>query len=144
MAIFGTTNSKLKSGVTEVDLDFGIIEPSWNIPQLIRNVSVVNRITTFIKIVDDFAEFTVVLNIWKNSVPKDVMADILQYNHLTVKFCPHADSGVYVQASGGGDADFYVTEMKPFYLRTSPPVLRDMLLIKFQSLEAIDASASMQ
>ncbi len=145
MALFGTDSSKMKtSTAVVVDLDYSTIEPLWSVPQLIRNVSVVNRITTFIKLADDFAEFVVILNIWKNAVPQDVMTEIIPFNHDTVNFMPHSDSTIYVQKIGGGDASFFITEMTPFYLRTEPPVLQDMLLIRFKALESIDASGSIK
>ena len=144
MSVFGTTNSRFKSSTAVVvDLDYSVIEPNWAVPQLVENISVVNKASTFIKIADDFAEFVVTVNIWKNGSPEDVMNGILQWNHDIVNFMPHEDSATYVQQVGGGDASFYITEMTPFYIKNEPPVLQDMLLLRFKSLEAIDASGSM-
>ncbi len=143
MALFGESHSKFKgSDTTVISLEYCIVQPFWGEEHLIRNISVKTRKTTFIKVSDDFATFIVVCNIWKNTVPEDVMNLILSYNHDTVNFMPHEDSGVYVQKVGGGDASFYIESMTPLYVKNDPPILNDRLKIKFVSLEAVDVSGS--
>ncbi|HDY88172.1 MAG TPA: hypothetical protein ENH82_08680 [bacterium] len=259
MALYGSSYSKFKGSDTVViSLNHSTVEKQWAKTNILRNKSVFTADTTFTKIVDDFAVFIVSLNIWKNGVPADIMNTILPYNHDTVNFMPHQDSGVYVQTAGsevltngtfdtdidwahqagwsiaggllvataagsgntsinvGGDnavatstykvtytisgysiggvtarfggalgtsrtangtyteiltagstakfefqanttttlnidnasvveltdASFYIESMTPFYFKNAPPILKDILVIKFVSLEAVDASGS--
>ena len=143
MSLFGESYCKFKgSDAAVISLNHSTVEPVWAVPQLIRNTSVLTRETTFTKIGDDFATFIVTVNIWKNGTPADVMNTILPYNHDTVNFMPHQDSATYVQKIGGGDASFYIESMTPVYMKNEPPILLDKLIIKFVSLEAIDASGS--
>ena len=143
MALFGSSYSKFKgSDAAVISLNHSTVEKQWADTNIIRNTSVMTRETTFTKMADDYAFFTVEINIFKNTVPADVMNTILPYNHDTVNFMPHQDSGVYVQKVGGGDASFYIQSMTPVYVNNSPPILEDMLIIKFVALEPIDTSGS--
>ncbi len=143
MALYGESYSKFKgSDSVVVSLNHSTLEPTWGMEHLIRNTSVLTKKTTFIKLADDFAMFIVTLNIWKNAVPADTMNTILPYNHDTVNFMPNQDSVTYVQKIGGGDASFYIESMTPIYFNNEPPILQDKLIIKFVSLEAVDASGS--
>jgi len=137
MSIFGTSNSKFKSGVTEVELQYSTIRPQWLIPQTIEHRSIMNGKINIIKIANDKARFEVVVNLWKYAVPKTSAQDILTYNHDTVKFMPHEDSGEYITEDGINEADFFISEMRMFYVRNRPPVLQDRLLIVFESLTSI-------
>lgn len=142
MPLFGESYSKFKgSDASVIDLKYSTIVVSWGEEQLIRNVSVKTRKTTFIKISNDFATFIVTCNIWKNTVPETTINEILSYNHDTVNFMPHQDSGVYVQKVGGGDASFYIASIVPTNINS--PTKQDQLAIEFHSLEAVDASRSM-
>ncbi|GAJ04686.1 unnamed protein product [marine sediment metagenome] len=143
MALYGSSYSKFKGSDTVViSLNHSTIEKQWAETNLIRNKSVFTSETTFTKAADDFAVFIVTVNIWKNGSPADVMNTILPYNHDTVNLMPHQDSATYVQKVGGGDASFYIESMTPIYVNNDPPILQDILIIKFVSLEAIDASGS--
>ncbi|KKL98368.1 hypothetical protein LCGC14_1825110 [marine sediment metagenome] len=147
MSMYGNSYSKFKSinvsPATVVSLNHSNIIPGWGIEQLIKNVSVFTVKSTYIDVEDDFAEFEVEINVWKNGSPATVMTNILQYNHDVVNFMPHQDNATYVQANdGGGDAEFYIESMTPVYFSNEPPILKDRLIIKFISIEAIDASTS--
>ena len=149
MSMYGDSYSKFKSinvsAGTVVSLNHSNIKPSWGIEQLIKNTSIFTMKSTFIDLEDDFSEFEVEVNIWKNGSPATVMADIMQYNHDVVNFMPHQDNATYVQANdGGGDAEFYIESMTPVYVNNEPPILEDKIIIKFVSIEAIDASTSIQ
>ena len=143
MALYGESYSKFKgSDTTVISLEHSTIEKQWAQTHLIENKSVFTAKTTFVKLTDDFAIFIVTVNIWKNTVPATVMNLILSYNHDTVNFMPHQDSATYVQKIGGGDASFYIESMTPIYVKNEPPALKDKLIIKFVSLEAVDVSGS--
>lgn len=143
MALYGESYSKFKaSDTTVVNLEYSTVEKQWAETNLIKNKSVLTGETTFVKMADDFAVFIVTINIWKNTIPVNIINTILLYNHDTVNFMPHQDSATYIQKIGGGDASFYIESMTPVYIRNEPPILEDKLIIKFVSLEAIDASGS--
>ena len=66
---------------------------------------------------------------------------------------PGSNSNVYLtgMTSFIGDIDnvvvleaasFYIESMTPVYVKNEPPILEDKLIIKFVSLEAVDASGS--
>lgn len=137
MSIFGLTNSKFKSGVTEVELKYSIIRPQWQIPQLIEHKSILNGRINFIKVSNDKARFEVVVNLWKYAVPKTAVQDILTYNKDTVKFMPHEDFGEYITSDGIAEADFFISAMILFYVRNRPPILQDRLLVVFESLTSV-------
>ena len=149
MSMYGDSYSKFKSinvsNGTVVNLNHSNINPGWGIEQLIKNTSIFTLKSTFIDLEDDFAEFEIEVNVWKNvdPTPAAVMADIMQYNHDVVNFMPHQDKATYVQKNDAeGDAEFYIESMTPVYVNDEPPILEDKIIIKFVSIEAIDASAS--
>ena len=80
------------------------------------------------------------VNIKEQASPAAYMIILIGYNHDTVNFMPHQTSGVYVQAAAGGDAEFYIESMTPYYL--SETILHDYVKIRFVALEALDISAS--
>lgn len=138
MSIFGESYSKMKSGETEVDLQYSIIRPTWTIPNIIKHQSILTKKKRFIKVSGDSASFQVVCNIWKNGDAAAVMTDLLSYNHGTVKFMPHEDDGNYIyETDGATEADFYIISMIPYYVKNQPPMLEDRLQITFISLKAI-------
>lgn len=133
--VFGELHSKMKVGSTEVDLEFSIIRPTYQIPDLIAHRSILTGKRSYRKRANDKARFQVVCNIYKNGDPAAVLADILQYNHETCWFMPHSDS-VYdwLKDGGGTEADFYITSMIPYYVNATSPDTRDKLQITFESL----------
>ena len=137
MAIYGTSFSKFKSGITEVDLNHSTIRPNWRIPQVIEHKSILTGAIHYIQVAGDKASFDVICNIWKNAVPKTTMQTLLGYNHTAVKFMPHEDDGNYLTTDGTTEADFYISIMRPFYVKNSPPILQDRLFIRFESLGSI-------
>ena len=135
MSIFGTTYCIFKSGITEYDVRYSIIKPTWRVPQIKEHVSIVNGTTNFIKLSEDKMRFTIIANVWKMASPTVWMPAALGLNHGTFKFMPHENHGEYIKETDGvTEADFYITEMKPFYLNTEPPALQDRLLVKIESL----------
>lgn len=137
MSVYGVSYSKFKKVSTEVDLKFSVIKHNWRIPQVISHKSILNGLSHSIKVADDKASYDVVCNIWKNGSPKVVMQDLLSYNHDTVKFMPHEDEGNYLTSNGTDEADFYISIMKPFYVKSKPPMLEDRLFVRFESLGEI-------
>ena len=139
MSVFGTSYSKFKgSDAVVISLNHSIITPSWGEELLIKNESVFTKKSAFTKLDEDYASFEVVVNVFQFAVPATSMALIMGYNHDTVNFMPHQDSGVYVQADGGGDASFYIESMTPFYLSNQPPIIKAKIKIKFVALEAVN------
>lgn len=135
--IYGTSFAKFKSGSTVKDLDYCTIKPQWKIAQLIEHKSILTANTTYIRIGLDKAIFEVTCNIWKNPDPQGVLLGLLAYEHSTVKFWPHEDSGSYIMDGAGNEADFFISEMKPMYLDDSKLNLNDKLFIRFESLSGI-------
>ncbi len=143
MSIFGTGYSKFKgSNTTVISLRHNIIIPSWGEAKLIKNESVFTKKAAFTKLSEDFGSFEVIVNIDEQASPATYMTAIIAYNHDTVNFMPHQTSSTYVQADGGGDAEFYIESMTPFYLSDDPPILYNYLRIRFIALEALDVSGS--
>ena len=50
---------------------------------------------------------------------------------------PHEDHGDYLTTDSTNEADFYISMMKPFYVKNNPPALQDRLFIRFESLGSI-------
>ena len=143
MSIFGTGYSKFKgSDAVVISLNHNNIVPSWGEAKLIKNESVFTRKSAFTKLSEDFGSFEVDVNIKEQASPAAYMIILIGYNHDTVNFMPHQTSGVYVQAAAGGDAEFYIESMTPYYLSDDPPILHDYVKIRFVALEALDISAS--
>ena len=135
MAVYGTSYGKFKSGITVVDMNHCNIIPEWQLPQVIKHVSIINGKPNFIKITSDKSRFSFIINLWKYAVPATSLTDFLTYNHTSVKLMPHQDFGTYLlEIDGVTEADFYITKMRPFYLKNRPPLLQDKLLIIFESI----------
>jgi len=146
--VWGNSYSKFKSvnvnPGTVVSLGYSLLQPTWTEPQVLENVSILTGTSDFIKLSNDLGQFDVVSNIWKNGLSAaTVMNNLLAYNHDVVNFMPHQDSGVYIKADGGGDAEFFIILMQPFYLQNSPPLLQDRLLVRFVSKGALNIAGSM-
>ena len=139
MSIFGTGYSKFKGADAGVhNLNYTLLKPEWNIPQLVEHVSILTGKTNFIKIANDKSRFTVIVNLWKEgnvAAQQAALGLLLVHNHTLVKFMPHQTFGAYMlETDGLTEADYYITTMKPFYLKNSPPLLQDRLLIVFESI----------
>ena len=135
MSLWGESYSKFKaSDATVVELNYSVIRPNWNTPKTIRNTSILSGTTTFSQLADDFSSFEVIVHLHKEVDAATKFNEIIAYNHDTVNFMPHEDSGNYVQGSGG-DAEFFIAEMQPYYINDDPPIAKTMLKIVFVSLE---------
>ncbi len=139
MSIYGTGYSKFKGADSGVhSLNHSLLKPEWQIPQVIKHTSILTGKVNFIKISSDKSRFTVIVNLWKaGSVAQQQTALdlLLVHNHTLVKFMPHRTLDTYIfETDGQTEADFYITTMKPFYLKNSPPLLKDRLLIVFESI----------
>ena len=148
MSVWGESYSRFKSVSkspgTTVDLRVSILRPTWTEPQLIQHQSVLTGARSYTKLCDDLGTFEVIVNIWKlGGGGKSAMQSILNYNHDTVNFMPHVDVDIYLQAVGGGDANFYIELVQPFYLSVEPPLYYDKCLVRLVSLEPLDLINSM-
>ncbi|KKL98369.1 hypothetical protein LCGC14_1825120 [marine sediment metagenome] len=136
MAVFGESYPKFKKISTVVGLNHSILIPTWRIPNQIKHRSIVNGVISYVSLGGDKMAFDVIVNIWKYAVPKTTMQALLAYNKDEVKFMPHEDSGEYIKETDNTtEADFKITIMRPFYLNNRPPLLKDKLLIRFESVE---------
>lgn len=141
MAIYGSSYPQFRSIDANpnavITLQNSIIKENWSRPQLVRNTSVLNKKDTWTILSTDHAQFIVTVFIWKYTDPATKMNTLMAYNHDRVNFMPHSDSGTYVKQDATTNAILYITKMEPFYMKTEPPVLYDMLRITFESLTPV-------
>ena len=139
MSIYGTGYSKFKGADAGVhNLNYTLLKPEWQIPQVIEHTSILTGKVTWVTLSGDKSRFTVIVNLWKEgsvASQQTALDALLLHNHTLVKFMPHQTYGSYIlETDGLTEADFYITTMKPFYLKNSPPLLQDRVLIVFESV----------
>ena len=145
MSIFGNSYSKIKTSEgVEISLGHSIIRPTYQEPNIIEQRSIINGVRTFTKISENFASFDVIVNIQAFGASDEAKVwEIMRENHTTVSFMPHQDVGNYLKTFGGAEAEFFITRMIPYYLKTDPPILHDRLLITLKSKVYVDVTADL-
>lgn len=147
MALYGTGYPQFKSLVFNPNavllLEHSVVDYNWSIPQFVVNDSIQNGVSTWNQLNGDFAEFKVTIYAWKYVDPADTMNTLLGYNHDTVNFMPHHTSGLYCKKDATNNAEFFITQMEPMYLRNQPPDFKDLLKITFTSTTPVSKSYSL-
>lgn len=146
MAVFGESYSKMQSRSIDVgtvtSLQYSIIKPSWGQANILAKQSVVTAVRNYEQLSEDFANFDVICNLWKNADEQATFEEIFLFNHDTVYFMPHEDNGLYLDdPDTGNPAEFFITRMVPFYVMNPALILRLKLLITFESKVAIDPAS---
>lgn len=141
--IFGYTYPKVKLGTTEFLLGHSLVEPSFAEPDIVPHQSIINSFRSWKVKGGDHASFRITVNLFRFNSPVDKFEELAVLNHQYVKLMLHQDSGLWFKDIDTNEADFFITLMLPFYLKTSPPDFKDRLLIEFQSQKPLNLASAL-
>lgn len=144
MGMWGYSYPKIKYGTTEYNLGKSLVETNFGETNIVIQQSIINGRRHFVKKSDPLATIRITMNLFKYDDPAVKFEELKVLQHATVKLKLHVDGANYLIDVYDNEADFFVTQFTPYYLKTTTPHdYRDKLFIELQSAWPLNLVESM-